>query len=520
MPTLEERKKRTLFADPAERQEMMQPFEEPVAPAPEISAPRFMPREEWDQLTRAEERTKMLGLLAPERKEEMERYHKRTAQVDALGRAIGALGGFVSAHMGGPVLPHQPGRAKEHIDRYQQLILDYEKEKRAHDLAIAQQKIQEDKAYAEHILRQKERAETSEERAALAEEQRRHQEKMAETQITHRETLEQKRQDWRIKEEIPAQTKQQKEILRKRDEIQQSAERRASIEAQRQAGQAVGEEDPESKWYTMRAGGRNVRVGGAVARQLAGRLTDEEAIDLFGDADFSYTATNLEKVLERFGEKYLVPRQVIQDGQVVRGEMDLRTRAEKLPDPDDMGALIAGVAAGVRDAGVPKGAVKDMLEKYMDVEGAPGMAISDANEFADRLAEAFFTPTERDREGNLIHPLQDIPLPKGMRKPKGWPEGWEKNFFNLLLFYDDRYQEGVERRHDVRQRELGERAIRELQEKGHMYEALPHEQSLITPFWRTRRPEKVEDTGVEEEPLTLEQARAMELWHKATERFK
>ena len=85
---------------------------------------------------------------------------KRHNILKALGESMGALGGMVSAHQGGPVVDQQQGAAQG-LDQYQAALQDWENKKRHHELMQMQEAVRgwhtEDQRRHEAGIRQDDR---------------------------------------------------------------------------------------------------------------------------------------------------------------------------------------------------------------------------------------------------------------------------------------------------------------------------------------------------------------------------
>ncbi len=377
-------------------------------PPPEAPAPRFtsMADVDWSDASKA------LSHLMPERKKELEERHKKSARLDALGRAIGSLGGFVSADMGGPVLPAAPGRAREHMDRYEQLILDYEDQKRTHDLMATQEMLkdirlkdqlesQRDMLKHQEARRDYELGREREFRTADVEAERGFRTETAETEREHRK-------------ELAGITHQQR-----LDEINH----RFALDLATRAA-AKGEGIAE-QGYNIRFHGQDARIPATTAMAVAQRLTAEEYGDIFGYeyGKMEYNDKNLQRMLAKHGEKHLTPR-FDQEGKFI--EFDLKTSATTPATTRDVGTVMAMVFDQAKKGELSAPDATNVLFAAID-EMVPGMAVKDATILAQSVAEALFAD-----EQMTVETLKSIELPKNIKAQKGVNVN---NFWDLLRHY-------------------------------------------------------------------------------------
>ena len=122
---------------------------------PQSKASSMLTQEQYEAMMQSKSIADTLKALAPVRKTEDENLKKRRAKGRALGNALGSFGGFFAAAGGAPVtLTGGDPKVEQNLKEAEALKLDYEKDKRAHDLLMLQEAVSKGKSYRDYVIEQ------------------------------------------------------------------------------------------------------------------------------------------------------------------------------------------------------------------------------------------------------------------------------------------------------------------------------------------------------------------------------
>jgi hypothetical protein len=460
MTTDEEKRKRLeryggIIYNSPDIQESMKQFQPPAAPPPQTVAPeppnrtRVQLREDYPDIS------SLMQDIAPQRKTDSEEYHKRSARADALGRALGSLGGFVSADMGGPVAPHQPGRAQEHMDRYEQLLHKYQDEKRAHDMLTLQEKARYEGNISD-ILR--------------SQDERNYQVQRRDFEYGRGRTDQLSDRDDQ-RSYIESQRDPEFEAWKKRTDHQYEWQRKLQRESQAHqlARESVGRRSADTN-YTVRYEGRDMNISEAHAFEILSRTPDSVLMSVFGtkdvgNLDFAVVGPKMSTLLARVSKDMFIPVPVYDENDKLVGHrLETRTRATSPPRPEDMGNEIQIAWKGATMGTLTPDEVESEMVRFMDEVGGHGMSLEQARQYARIITIGLFTEPEIDEAGNISHPLKGVPIPSNMRLPSDFPRDAERDLYNFLDYAKIKYgtpqeltrrEQNQQRRNQQRERQGG-----------------------------------------------------------------